>query len=154
MLYKIKSYSLSFLQVVLTMDLLWEISLPSFGQLDLEWTEVSVLRVQQGTGQGTAWYPSLRREGLKDNGKRDDAFGQMDRVQWKSMCKNVLAFQNVCRVVNVLPSLSESSSMFISRQKTKCFCFNPEIHDSPILCLKAKMRSEPHPYSFVCEIAQ
>ena len=27
---------------------------PSFGQLDLEWTEVSVRRVQQGTGKGTA----------------------------------------------------------------------------------------------------
>lgn len=31
-----------------------EISVLSFGQLDLEWTEISVLQVRQGTGHGTA----------------------------------------------------------------------------------------------------
>lgn len=116
-------------------------SLPVFVQLNLEWTEVSAGRTGQGTGQDTTWYPSLRWERLKDNRKRDDCFDQMRRGQWKSMCKNVLAIQNACKVVHTLPSPSETSSMFISRQETKCFCFSTEIHDSFILCLKAKNKN-------------
>lgn len=57
-----------------------ESSLPSFGQLDLEWTKVSERRLQQGKGQGSAWYPRLRWEGLKNYGKQAIAFGQMHRV--------------------------------------------------------------------------
>lgn len=54
-----------------------EISFPSFGE---KAEVVSVLRVQQGVGQGTGGYLSLMWEELKDNGKQD-AFGQMHGLQ-------------------------------------------------------------------------
>lgn len=79
--------------------------------------------------------------GLKDNRNQGDTFDQMHRGQWKSTCKNVFAIQNACKVVNTLLSPSETSSMFTPKQETKCFCFNPEIHDSLILCLMAKNKN-------------